>query len=204
VRNAKPSERLDNALLFTVDSAKQFLLSKLSAQADKERTPLDEIEKKMFLFSEVSGNADFETQEIFDQKYDSKVYESKVTKLLRKAYAGDKRTEEGKNEWNDALRALKREDFYGLVMVDKAKIPRSHTGLWEFELQLLPFEIVELVVIVLGFLIVFRPSALGLYLPDWVRWLAYPLFIWLFLYIGKVFSRRQTAKALKRLKPPES
>jgi hypothetical protein len=204
VRNAKPSERLDNALLFTVDSAKQFLLSKLSAQADKERTPLDEIEKKMFLFSEVSGNADFETQEIFDQKYDSKVYESKVTKLLRKAYAGDKRTEEGKNEWNDALRALKREDFYGLVMVDKAKIPRSHTRLWEFELQLLPFEIVELVVIVLGFLIVFRPSALGLYLPDWVRWLAYPLFIWLFLYIGKVFSRRQTAKALKRLKPPES
>jgi|HubBroStandDraft_6_1064221.scaffolds.fasta_scaffold2421612_1 hypothetical protein len=89
-------------------------------------------------------------------------------------------------------------------MIDQAGIPRSQKGLMAFELELLPFEIVELVVIILGFLIVFRPSVLGLYLPDWVRWVAYPLFIWLFWYVGRVFGRMRLAKAIKRSKPSGS
>ena len=68
-------------------------------------------------------------------------------------------------------------------------------------LEELPFAIIELAVIVLGFLVVFRPSAVGLSLPDWVRWLAYPLFLWLFWYIGRIFYNMQMAKAIKRSKP---
>ena len=114
----------------TPDSAKQLLLSKLSAQAIHDKVSLDEIEKRMFVFSESSGTADLEAQETFDTKYDSNDYESKVTKLLRKAYAHDKRTNEGKREWTDALKALSREDFYGLVMLDQAGIPRNQDELW--------------------------------------------------------------------------
>src|SRR5580700_4624694 len=103
----------------TPAAAKQILLSKVSAQATHEGVALDEIEKRMFVFSESPDNADFEAQEVFEKKYDSSDYESKVTKLLRKAYAHDKRTKEGKKEWTDALEALSREDFYGLVMIDQ-------------------------------------------------------------------------------------
>jgi hypothetical protein len=100
------------------------------------------------------------------------------------------------------LKALGREDFYGLVMVDQAGIPRRQEGAWQFYLEQLPFEIVELVVIALGFLVVFRPEAMRLNLPDWARWLAYPLFVWLVWYIGRVFQRMQTAKAIRRSKRP--
>jgi len=186
---------------FTSDSAKQFLLSKLIEQASRDGVALDEIERRMFLFSESSGSADLEAQEKFDGGYDSGAYESKVTKLLGRSYARDKGTDDGRASWRDALRALKQQDFYGLVMVDQAKIPRSQEGLWAFEWEMLPFEIIELLVIVLGFLLIFRPGVLGLYLPDWVRWLAYPLFVWVFWYIGRVFQRMQTAKAQRQSRP---
>jgi hypothetical protein len=187
---------------FTPDSAKQFLLSKLSAQAADDRVTLDEVERSMFLFSESSGNAGLATQEAFDQKYDSNDYESKVTKLLRKAYARDKRDKDRKREWRDALKAVSRDDFYGLVMIGQAGIPRSQDELWRFELEWLPFEIVELVVIAVGFMVVFRPDALRLNLPDWVRWLAYPLFVWLVWYIGRVWSRIYDARAVKQSRRP--
>jgi hypothetical protein len=186
----------------TPASAKQFLSSKLSAQAAHDKVTLDEIEKRMFVFSESSVTADIEAMEVFDKNYDSGDYESKVTRLLRKAYAHDKRKKEGKREWSDALKTLSQEDFYGLVMIDQAGIPRSDEGLWQFELEWLPFEVIELAVIVLGFLLVFRPSALGLSLPDWARWLAYPLFLWLFWYIGRVWSRMWDARAVKQSKRP--
>jgi hypothetical protein len=185
----------------TPASAKEFLSSKLSAQASHDKVALDEIEKKMFVFSESSGEPDLQAQEVFDKTYDSNEYESKITKLLREAYAHDKRTKDGKSEWLDALKALRREDFYGLVMIDQAGIPRRDDSLWRFELEQLPFQIIELAVIVLGFLVVFRPLALGLSLPDWARWLAYPLFLWLIWYISRVFFNMQMAKAIKRTKP---
>jgi hypothetical protein len=190
-------------MFFTVDSAKQFLLSKLSAQAAYDGISLNDIERRMFLFSEASEKPDFEANEIFE-KYDEKAYESKMTKLLRKAYGRGKRTVEGKQEWADALGALSKEDFYGLVMVDQAGIPRRQEAmgceLWRSALGSLPVAIVELVIIVLGFLIVFRPSLLSLYWPDWVRWLTYPLFVWLFWFVGRVWGKMQIAKAIKRSK----
>ena len=78
----------------------------------------------MFLFSESSGNPDFEANERFDTDYDSRAYESKVAKLLGRSCARDRKTEDGKASWKDALKALSKEDFYGLVMIDQAKIPR--------------------------------------------------------------------------------
>ena len=188
---------------FVPESAKQFLLLKVTNQAQRDRVPLDETEKKMFFFSE-SPATSADVVEAFDNNYDATTYEKKVAGLLRKAYARDKRTKEGKGEWKDALSALKMEDFYGLVMVDQAGIARSkealRSELWRFELEWLPFEIIELVAIVLGFLVVFRPSVLRLYLPDWIRWFAYPLFVWLVWYIGRVWGRMQTARAIKRSK----
>jgi hypothetical protein len=183
---------------FTSDSAKQFLLSKLTEQATHDGVVLDEIEKRMFLFSESSGSPDFEAQEKFDKDYESKAYESKVTKLLRRSYARDKRAEDEKASWKAALKALSKEDFYGLVMVDQAKIPRVDAGLRMFLFGMLPFALVELAVVGTGFIVVFQPSAVRLHLPDWFRLLLLPVFFWLFWYVGKVFERIQLAKSIQR------
>jgi hypothetical protein len=183
---------------FTSDSAKQFLLSKLTEQAMHDGVVLDEIEKRMFFFSESSGSPDFEAQEKFDKDYESKAYESKVTKLLRRSYARDKRAEDEKASWKAALKALSKEDFYGLVMVDQAKIPRVDAGLRMFLFGMLPFALVELAVVGTGFIVVFQPSAVRLHLPDWFRLLLLPVFFWLFWYVGKVFERIQLAKSIQR------
>ena len=47
----------------------------------------------------------------------------------------------------DALKALSQEDFYGLIMIDQAGIPRSQSGDWRVILESLPFAISELAVI---------------------------------------------------------
>jgi hypothetical protein len=188
---------------FTPDSAKQFILSKLTEQASGDGVALDEVETRIFLFSESSGSPDFEAQEKFDKDYDSKTYESKVTKLLRRSYGRDKRTEGGKASWKAALKALSGEDFYGLAMVDQARIPRVTEGLWIFLLGMLPFALVEIVVLGIGFVLIFQPSALRLHLPGWFRLLLFPLFLWLFWYLGKVFGRIELAKSAKRTEPEQ-
>ena len=182
---------------FTPDSAKQFLLSKLIEQANRDSVALDEAERRMFLFSESSGSPDLEAQEKVDRDYDSKSYESKVTKLLRRSYGRDKKTDGGRASWKAALKALSEQDFYGLVMVDQAKIPRVDTGPWMFFLGMLPFALTEFVVVGIGFVLVFQPSALRLRLPDWFRLVLLPLFVWLSWYVGKVFGRIELAKSAK-------
>ena len=186
----------------TPDSAKQFLLSKLSTQATHDDVILDEIEKTMFVFSESSGTVDGLFTGSVRHALSAPMFPGQNQRRGgQESSARDKRTKEGKSEWSDALKALSNEDFYGLVMIDQAGIPRKDDGLWRFELEWLPFELIELAVIVLGFLVVFKPSVLGLSLPDWVRWLAYPMFVWLVWYIGRVFYNMQMAKAIRRSKP---
>jgi|KBSMisStandDraft_5_1062788.scaffolds.fasta_scaffold156960_1 hypothetical protein len=183
---------------FTPDSAKQFLLSRLGEQAGHDGMALDEVERRMFLFSEAGGRPDFEASEKFDSDYDAKAYESKVAKLLRRAYAHDKQSDDGKALWKAALKALSREDFYGLVMVDQAKIPRVDEGLRVFLLGMLPLALSEIGLLGLGCVLVFQPFRLGLHLPDWFRLLLLPLFFWFFWYVGKIFGRKEVAKSAKQ------
>ena len=188
----------------TSDSAKQFLLSKLDEQASRDGVALDEIERRMFLFSELAGRPDFEANEKFEKDYDSDEYESKVAKLLARSYARDKKAEDGGTSWKAALKALGKEDFYGLVMVDQAKIPRVteaprvNGNLWVFLLEMLPLVLVEGGLICVGSILIFQPSRFRLHLPDWFRLLLLPLFFWMFWYVGRIFARRQLEKSAGR------
>lgn len=183
---------------FTSDSAKQFLLSRLSEQAGHDGIVLDEVERRMFLFSEVGGRPDFEASEKFDRDYDTKAYESKVAKLLGRAYAHDKQSDGGEASWKAALKALSREDFYGLVMLDQAKVPRVDEGLRVFFFAMLPLALVEIGLLGLGCVLVFQPFRFGLHLPDRFRLLLMPLFFWLFWYVGRIFGRSEMAKSAKQ------
>jgi hypothetical protein len=190
---------------FASDSAKQFLLSKLCEQAGQDGVVLDEIERRMFLFSESSGRPDFEANEKFEQDYDSTAYESKVAKLLGRAYANDQKNEPDRATWKAALTALGKDDFYGLVLVDQAKIrrlrgietARGNKDLWGFLLEMLPLALVEIGLLVVGCVLVFQPFRFGLHLPDWFRLLLMPVFFWLFWYVGRILGRSKLAKSAK-------
>ena len=183
----------------TVDSAKQFLLSRLIEQAQHERVPLSEVEKQMFLFSETSvSGSNPKAAEKFDAECNRDDYEAKITKLLRRAYSRDKRTPDGKQPWKESLSALRDEDFYGLVMVDQAGIPRPEPHLGAFGLQFVLFTVIELAIIAIGSLVVFQPSRLRLAIPDWLRLLSMPMFIGLIWLVGEVFGFMEWAKFRKR------
>jgi hypothetical protein len=149
----------------------------------------------MFLFSETSGTTDFEANEKFEASYDTNGYEAKVTRLLRKAYEHDKRNDDRKGEWQEALKTLSKEDFYGLVMVDQAHIPREannplvDASLWTFVMDMLPFVVTELALVGICWFVVFQPWGIMARLPDWLRLILLPLFVGLFWYAGKVFGQ---------------
>jgi len=186
-------------MLFTVDSAKQFLLAKVKNQAERDDVPVDDIEERMFLFSETCGTADSAANEKFEVSYDADAYEAKMTKLVREAYQHDQRNADREQEWVEALRALRAEDFYGLVMVDQADIPREAndpllgTSLWASVMEMLPFAVTELAVIGICWFVVFRPWGIMVRLPEWLRVILLVLFVALFWYVGKVFGQVGTS-----------
>jgi hypothetical protein len=100
------------------ESAKQFLISKVLRQADSDGVLLSDLEKRMLNFSEGSALADIEAFEKFDSEYD---YEAKIARLLRRAYQHDAKLGQ-EHQWPDALRALRSEDWYILVMLQQAGI----------------------------------------------------------------------------------
>lgn len=104
------------------ESAKQFLISKVLRQADSDGVMLSDLEKQMLDFSEGAASAaGIEAAENFDSEYDSDAYEAKIARLLRRAYQHDAKLGQT-HQWQDALNALRSEDWYILVMLQQAGI----------------------------------------------------------------------------------
>ncbi len=109
------------------ESAKEFLISKVLRQAGDDGVLLSDLERRMLSFSEGTASADeIEAAEQFENEYDSDAYEGKIAKLLRSAYDRDAKLGK-KHQWHDAVRALRREDWYILAMLQQAGI-KGATG----------------------------------------------------------------------------
>ena len=109
--------------------AKEFLISEIVAEAQRENTPLSEVERKMLYFTESGWTLPdiMRVNEDFDREYDQDEYEHKIAKLVAKA---DKRIRNGSAEdydrWWAAIRFLQREDHYISVMIRLAGLrPRG-------------------------------------------------------------------------------
>lgn len=102
-------------------SSKQFLISRVIDEALFEHVALSEVERKMLQYSEIheTSNLMREVNEEFEREYDSDEYEAKIINLLRNARDRDSSTGQGQM-WHDAIKALKNEDHYILVMVHAA------------------------------------------------------------------------------------
>jgi len=115
---AKAAERRVRA-----QRAKEFLISQVVEEAQRENVPLSEVERKMLYFTEVHPSLPdmYEINAEFERNYDAAEYEDKVAALLRNARDPDSRPSPVREqEWKDALDALKKEDHYILVMVAQA------------------------------------------------------------------------------------
>jgi hypothetical protein len=109
----------------TACAAKEFLVSGIVAEAQRENVPLSEVERKMLYFSETAWTLPdmLEVSDAFDRDYDQSEYEEKIAHPIRNA---TKRTRKDSPEefasWIGAARKLKKEDHYLSVMVDHAGV----------------------------------------------------------------------------------
>jgi hypothetical protein len=100
--------------------AKEFLISRIVAEAQRENALLSEVERKMLYFAESGWTLPDMTaaSEDFDSEYDQNRYEKKIARLIRKGAKRDR--QESRDEcdaWWAAIRFLKKEDHYISVMV---------------------------------------------------------------------------------------
>src|SRR5580658_1429108 len=99
----------------TARAAKEFLISIIVAEAQRENVPLSEVERKMLYFTESGWTLPDMTTvyEEFDREYDQNKYEKKIARLISKA---DRHTRKESHEEYDALwaaiRFLRKEDHY--------------------------------------------------------------------------------------------
>jgi len=115
--------------------AKEFLVSKIVEEAQRENVSLSDLERKMLYFSEnYSSLPDImDISDEFDRTYDLGEYENKIAKLIK---GGGKRIHSESPEqykmWWDAVRILKKKDHYILVMVKRAGLrpPGDVLKLW--------------------------------------------------------------------------
>jgi len=105
--------------------AKRFLISRIVEEARRGGHPLSETEEKMLCWSENYPTLPdmAEVGQKFEQEYDSEEFEGKIARISRRAYRRDRReSPESAKRWREAIKLLKKEDHYILVMID---LPRS-------------------------------------------------------------------------------
>lgn len=105
--------------------AKEFVISKIVAEAQGENVPLSDVERKMLYFSESGWSLPdiLAVNEEFEREYDSNKYERKIAKLIRSANKHTRRKSlEEYRLWWCAIRFLRKEDHYISVMIQAAGI----------------------------------------------------------------------------------
>ena len=104
----------------SIRDAKEFLVSRIVAEAEREGVFLSETERKMLYFSETGWTLPdiADVGDAFDRKYDQAKYEEKIGALARNF-----RVESRKNNrtdfdsWTEAVRMIRVEDHYLLVLI---------------------------------------------------------------------------------------
>jgi len=167
-----------------------FLVERVAEQAVREQAPLSEIELKMLDFGEDdAGELDMATSDAFDERYDKREYEAKITTLIKRAYAFDKE-HGGIGNWDAAIQAAKNQDFYLHVMLDQAGLgppqePEKLKDLIPEKKELLQLFIQLAVFLGGGYVVFFRLSS------DWNKWVG--LVLWLLAMWGVTrIGKRQT------------
>lgn len=100
----------------------RLIAERIASQAVQEGSPLSVVECKMLLFSETSPTFPdiLEVNEIFDRDYDRNEYETKISNLIGHLRSSDRMNPDANPTWTEAVRSLRGQDYYFMVMLDKA------------------------------------------------------------------------------------
>jgi hypothetical protein len=110
---------------FTVGQAKQFIISRIVAEAAHKNISLSEVEREMLHFSDGGAHLTPRMQqvnEVFERDYDESDYETKINDLARSLQQHLSREEQAR--WDEAVTALCDGDHYLLILINAA-IPKS-------------------------------------------------------------------------------
>jgi hypothetical protein len=112
----------------TIRDAKEFLVSTIVTEAQREGIPLSEIERKMLYFSETAWTLPdiAEVNDAFEREYDQAKYEEKIGTLVHNFCADSRKNNRPDfDAWTEAIRTIHREDHYLLVLISAAESKKS-------------------------------------------------------------------------------
>jgi hypothetical protein len=104
----------------TIRDAKEYLIGRILAQADRDGISLSDVERKMLYFSETGWTLPnmMVISQDFDRYYNQAEYEAKIRGVIR--HVRDSAPgKHGDNGWNEAINRLRGEDHYLLVLIDE-------------------------------------------------------------------------------------
>jgi hypothetical protein len=108
----------------TERDAKEFLVSQIAGEAERQGQPLSDLERKMLYFSESGWTIPdaLEVSDAFDREYDSDEYEKKIASLVQTARK--RATGETAARWTSAIDKLAEGDHYISIMLGDVR-PRE-------------------------------------------------------------------------------
>jgi hypothetical protein len=97
----------------TSRDAKEFLVSRIVIEAQRQNIRLSDVERKMLYFSEAAWSLPdiAEVSDAFDRQYDQTNYERKISGLIRK-FRADANNQAEFDAWREAVRTLSGQDQY--------------------------------------------------------------------------------------------
>ena len=141
----------------TVRDAKEFLVNRILSQAQRDGVIVSEVERKMLYCSETAWTLPdmVEANQEFSSHYDQGEYERKIAGIVRNIQRAPNPDQGNARAWEQAVRALRGEDHYILVLIDSAGSVRPRNDLIKFVLTA-----VAIVSIFLAAIVFFAVSAL--------------------------------------------
>ncbi len=165
-------------------AAKDYLVSQIVDEAQREQVPLSDVERKMLYFTETKAMSQdmVEASDAFDRDYDQEAYEKKIAKLIRKAASRARKAGEY-HDWRNAIRVLQKGDHYLLVMIRIAGLRPPHDSLKLFGIGTLIACALTFTFLVFARYNVTLPSRDLLWLYGWIAAaslaIGYTLFRWI-------------------------
>jgi hypothetical protein len=100
-----------------------YVSVRISAQAEREGTPLSDVERKMLYFSETDWTPPdmAAVSAEFDHAYDQNEYERKIAGLIGRVHSNLENDPAEQEKWGDAIAKLGDGDRYLMVMVNMAR-----------------------------------------------------------------------------------
>jgi len=106
----------------TAREAIEFLIGKITEQAQRAGIALSVIERKMLYFSETDWTLPdiSEVETAFESDYDRALYEKKIVKIVRHLRGRERRETTDCDLWNVAIEKLRESDYYLMGMIEEA------------------------------------------------------------------------------------